>query len=506
MENYGFLSILPPTLSIALAVYTRNIVFSLASGALSGALIIANFNPFMAFAEILEDHVFVQLAIPSNNQVMIVMFTIGGFIHMLDKSGGSRAFAGVMVKFIGSPVKAQIAAWVTGLSVFFTDSGNALIVGPLFKPVFAELKICREKLAYIIDTTAAPLCILIPFVGWGVYIMSLIENSYAAVGIDGDPIRVLLSVWPYQFYAFLALISIPMILSTGRDFGPMANAQKDYNRAVDTGKLIDVPEKKQTENHKISTVILPLSVMLATMVIYMGYFAYMEGIKSVHVRAGICLSYLFASIACGYLMKKHQNKPYDESLGLFFEGMQKLVFMCVILVLAWTLSSLCGELQTGAYLATLIGDKIEPSFFPLIVFLLGAIMSFATGSSYGTFAILMIIVVPIAHALNAPMVLTIAAVLSGGLFGDHTSPISDTTVLASMAAGCSHIDHVSTQFWYALLNGVMTVLAFIVVGFYQSPYIIFLIIIIQYLSIRLIMKFYGRNAFEGKKHSINLSS
>ncbi|MBT7544558.1 MAG: hypothetical protein HN612_04365, partial [Kordiimonadaceae bacterium] len=284
MENYGFLSILPPTLSIALAVYTRNIVFSLASGALSGALIIANFNPFMAFAEILEDHVFVQLAIPSNNQVMIVMFTIGGFIHMLDKSGGSRAFAGVMVKFIGSPVKAQIAAWVTGLSVFFTDSGNALIVGPLFKPVFAELKICREKLAYIIDTTAAPLCILIPFVGWGVYIMSLIENSYAAVGIDGDPIRVLLSVWPYQFYAFLALISIPMILSTGRDFGPMANAQKDYNRAVDTGKLIDVPEKKQTENHKISTVILPLSVMLVTMVIYMGYFAYMEGIKSVHVR------------------------------------------------------------------------------------------------------------------------------------------------------------------------------------------------------------------------------
>ena len=125
-------------------------------------------------------------------------------------------------------------------------------------------------------------------------------------------------------------------------------------------------------------------------------------------------------------------------------------------------------------------------------------MSFATGSSYGTFAILMIIVVPIAHALNAPMVLTIAAVLSGGLFGDHTSPISDTTVLASMAAGCSHIDHVSTQFWYALLNGVMTVLAFIVVGFYQSPYIIFLIIIIQYLSIRLIMKFYGRNAFEEK--------
>ncbi|MBT5072463.1 MAG: hypothetical protein HOM63_01900, partial [Kordiimonadaceae bacterium] len=470
MESYGVLSILPPALSIVLAVYTRNIIFSLGTGAFSGALIIANFNPFFAFAEFLEDHVFVQLAIPSNNQVMIVMFTIGGFIHMLDKSGGARAFAGVMVKFIGSPVKAQMASWATGLSVFFTDSGNALIVGPLFKPVFRELKICREKLAYIVDTTAAPLSILIPFVGWGVYIMSLIENAYGVVGLEEEPLSVLLSVWPYQFYAFLALISIPMILTTGKDFGPMARAQKRYNQGLIDGTIDQEVEEVVEKQHdpKLSTVFLPLGVMFATMVIYMGYFAYTEGVKSVHVRAGICLSYLFASFACAYLMKKHQNKPWDESLGLFFEGMQKLVFMCMVLVLAWTLSSLCNELQTGAYLAALIGDSINPSFFPLIVFFLGAIMSFATGSSYGTFAILMIIVIPIAHTLGAPMTLTIAAVLSGGLFGDHTSPISDTTVLASMAAGCAHIDHVSTQFAYAAINGVMTMLAFVVAGFYQS--------------------------------------
>lgn len=498
MEDYGVLAILPPALSIALAVYTRNIIFSLAAGAYSGALIISDFNPFMAFAEILEEHAFAQLAVPSNTQVMVVMFTIGGFIHLLDKSGGSRAFAGVMVKFIGNPVKAQLAAWATGLGVFFTDSGNALIVGPLFKPVFRELQICREKLAYIVDTTAAPLSILIPFVGWGVYIMSLIENSFDAVGIEGEPLTVLLSVWPYQFYAFLALASIPMILTTGKDFGPMARAQSKYNKALRDGTLDEDNEPdeelQQKEVPKISTVVLPLFVMFATMVIYMGYFAYTEGVKSVHVRAGICLSYLFASFACAYLMRKHQKVSYDKSLGLFFEGMQKLVFMCMVLVLAWTLSSLCKELQTGAYLATLIGDKIEPSFFPLIVFFLGAIMSFATGSSYGTFAILMIIVVPIAHTLDAPMVLTIAAVLSGGLFGDHTSPISDTTVLASMAAGCAHIDHVSTQFAYALLNGVMTMLAFIVAGFYQTPYIIFLIIAVQFVSIRLMMRMYGHDA------------
>ncbi|MBL4603650.1 MAG: hypothetical protein JKY84_12960, partial [Emcibacteraceae bacterium] len=488
---------LPPALSIALAIYTRNIIFSLAMGSYCGAFILADFNPFMAFAELLEKHAFIQVSAGSNTQVLVVMLTIGGFIHLLDKSGGSRAFASVMVKFIGDPVRAQLAAWTTGLSVFFTDSGNALIVGPLFKPVFSELKICREKLAYIIDTTAAPLSILIPFVGWGVYIMSLIENSYADVGLEGEPFEVLLAVWPYQFYAFLALVSIPMILSTGKDFGPMARAQKRYNQALKDGTLNDeIEEVDEKEKPKLSTVLLPLSVMLATMVIYMGYFAYTEGVKSIHVRGGICLSYIFASFACAYLLKKHKKTTYDESLNIYVQGMQKLVFICLVLVFAWTLSSLCRELQTGAFLVTLIGDSINPSFFPLIVFFLGAIMSFATGSSYGTFAILMIIVVPVAHTLGAPMVLTIAAVLSGGLFGDHTSPISDTTVLASMGAGCAHIDHVSTQFAYAALNGVMTMLAFIVAGFYQTPYIIFLIIIVQFVSIRFMMKMYGHKAIE----------
>ncbi len=495
MESYGVLSVLPPALSIVLAIYTRNIIFSLSIGSYCGALIIADFNPFMAFAELIEEHAFIQVSSGSNTQVLVVMLTIGGFIHLLDKSGGSRAFASVMVKFIGSPGKAQLAAWTTGLSVFFTDSGNALIVGPLFKPVFRELKICREKLAYIIDTTAAPLSILVPFVGWGVYIMSLIENAYNDVGIEGEPFSVLLSVWPYQFYAFLALISIPMILTTGKDFGPMAAAQTRYNKALIDGTLDDeIAEEEHEEEPKLSTVLLPITVMLATMVVYIGYFAYMEGIKSIHARAGICLSYIFASLACAYLLKKHQNKSYNDSLNMFVRGMQKLVFICFVLVLAWTLSSLCRELQTGAYLATLIGDRIEPSFFPLIVFFLGALMSFATGSSYGTFAILMIIVVPIAYTLNAPMILTIAAVLSGGLFGDHTSPISDTTVLASMGAGCAHIDHVSTQFAYAALNGVMTMLAFIVAGFYQTPYIIFFIMIVQFISIKLMMNMYGHDS------------
>ena len=222
MNDYGILSIVPPALSICLAIYTRNIIFSLSVGAFSGSLIIMNFHPFFAVVNLVEEHVFVQLSSGSNTQVIAVMLVIGGFIRMLDKSGGARAFSTIIVKFISNPVRAQLAAWVTGIGVFFTDSGNALIVGPLFKPVFRELKICREKLAYIIDTTASPVIILIPFAGWAVYIMSLIENSYKEVGLTDEPFQVLLGVWPYQFYAILALLSIPMILSTRKDFGPMA--------------------------------------------------------------------------------------------------------------------------------------------------------------------------------------------------------------------------------------------------------------------------------------------
>jgi len=174
--------------------------------------------------------------------------------------------------------------------------------------------------------------------------------------------------------------------------------------------------------------------------------------------------------------------------------MEKLVFICFILVLAWSLSSICKELHTGDYLATLIGDHIDPDFFPVIVFFLGAVMSFATGSSYGTFAILMIIVVPVAHTLGAPLHLTIAAVLSGGLFGDHTSPISDTTVLASMGAGCPHLDHVTTQLVYALFIGFMTVMCFVAAAIFQSPMVVLFMMVIQFVIIRLMMRLYGKNS------------
>ncbi|MBT7583695.1 MAG: hypothetical protein HN572_12080 [Kordiimonadaceae bacterium] len=500
MSEYGILSVIPPALSIFLAIMTRNIMLSIIMGAFSGTLILSNFNPFFAIAELVEEHIFIQITSGSNAQIIVIMFAIGGFIHLLDKSGGASAFSLATTKFVSNATRAQFAAWMAGIGIFFTDSGNALIVGPLFKPVFRQLNVCREKLAYILDTTASPVSILVPFISWGIYIMTLIENTYGDVGIEADPFQVLLSVWPYQFYAFLALLSIPMFLSTGRDYGPMARAQIKYNEEINKNQKDlsqeQVSIKSSDDNSTLATFLLPLGILLSTMAIYMGYFVSTEGVKSIHMRGGILTAYIFASIACGYMMKKQKKISYDESFSEYVKGMQNLVFLCLLMVLAWSLSSICKDLKTVYYIASVIGDSISPSLIPLIVFSLGAIMSFATGSSYGTFAILLVIVVPLAYALNAPLELTIAAVLCGGLFGDHTSPISDTTLLASMGADCPHIDHVTTQFSYAIIPGSMTFMTFLVMAFYQSPYIIFAMIIMQLIVIKSVMKIIGVDTFK----------
>tara|TARA_R110002167_G_scaffold35249_1_gene112616 strand:- start:11434 stop:12981 length:1548 start_codon:yes stop_codon:yes gene_type:complete len=509
MENYGILSIIPPVLSIFLAVFTRNVILALVAGTFVGALIITDYNPFFAVVNLMEEHLFAQISSSSNNQILVVMLCIGGFVQLIERSGGASAFSTIIVKYISDPKRGQLAAWAAGLSIFFTDSGNALIVGPLFRPIFKKLNICKEKLAYIIDTTASPVSILVPFIAWGVYIMSLIGNAYAELGLTEQPYEVLLSVWPYQFYAILSLLAIPMLLSTGKDIGPMATAQAKYNRALANNPLdqedIVVESELINTNSTLATFIIPLAVMLVSLVIFISYFAYTEGVRSIHVNSGICLSYIFASFSCAYMMRQQNNTSYQTSLNHFIRGMEKLISVCFILVLAWSLSSICKELDTGLYLASLIGDSISPSLFPALVFLMGALISFATGSSYGTFAILMISVVPVAHSLDASLTLTIAAVLSGGLFGDHTSPISDTTVVASMGADCKHINHVSTQFYYASFVGLMTFVAFIIAGFYQSSLVILMMILLQFLLITGVMKRFGKNNVINKTNPVDIT-
>jgi len=493
MTDYGFLSIVPPLLTIAVALYSRNVIIALIVGIASGSFIIAGFSPFGMLLNAIEEQVLAEFTTGTQSQVIITMMVIGGFVKLLEVSGGAKAFATKMLAIVSTRARAQMLAWLSGLGIFFTDSGNALIVGPLYRSVFDEFKLCREKLAYILDTTSAPISILIPFIGWGAYIMSLIEKSYAEIGLVENEFAVLIKVIPYQFYAFLALLTIPIVIYTGKDYGPMRRIQAKYLATVKDELAIteQTPPPADEAETPLGMFLYPLGVMLFLVAALISWHATHGGITGAHIRSTLIISYLTASVTCMEMMRRHQGKTYTEMLGIFIKGAESLVYVSIVLVLAWSLSSVTSDLHTADYLASLIGDSVAPAYFPMIVFALGALISLSTGSSYGTFAILMAIAVPVGFELGSMMTLTIAAVLSGGLFGDHCSPISDTTVLASVGADCPHLDHVTTQGAYAGLTGLVTLFAYWLAGIYESPYVLLIAIVVLFISMTTAMRLFG---------------
>ena len=508
MNDYGVLSILPPLITIAVALYSRNVLFALAMGIISGSLILTNFNPFYAILNSVEDQVLKEVSSGSQVQVILIIFVIGGFVKLLEVSGGASAFASKMTSIVTSRAKAQLIVWLSGLGIFFTDSGNSLIVGPLYRSVFDEFKLCRQKLAYILDTTSSPISILIPFIGWGAYITSLIDKSYAEIGLTENSFAVLIKVIPYQFYAFLALATVPILILIGCDYGPMKKAQDDFIEQLDNDKGSnkdsddennDTQEKIQqkiesTSNKndpKITIFLYPLGVMLLLIGGLITWHATHDGLSSTHIRSSLAIAYLSASLTCMEMMRRHQGISYADSLKIFIKGAESLVYISIVLVLAWSLSSVTKDLQTADYIASIISGNVAPMYFPMIVFALGALISLSTGSSYGTFAILMSIAIPVGFELGASMYLTIAAVLSGGLFGDHVSPISDTTVLASVGAECSHLSHVSTQAAYAVVTGAVAFSAFGLAGAFESALVLPIALVVLFITMALLMKFYG---------------
>ena len=498
MNDYGFLSVVPPLLTIFVALYSKNVLLALGCGILSGSLIIANFNPFYAIIDTMENHVLKEISSGAQVQVILIMFIIGGFVKLLEVSGGASAFASKLTLFVTSRAKAQFLVWLSGLAIFFTDSGNSLIVGPLYRPVFDQFRICREKLAYIIDTTSSPISILIPFIGWGAYITSLIEKSYTEIGLEENAFSVLINVIPYQFYAFLALATVPIVIILGKDYGPMKRSQLASAKTVDNklsltnDAIVKVTKPLSRKQDKVGIFLYPLGVMLLLVGGLITWHATHDGLSSVHIRSSLAIAYLTASLTCMEMMRRHQSKSYSESLGVFIKGAESLVYISIVLVLAWSLSSVTKDLHTANYLASIFVGRIEPMYFPMIVFALGAVISLSTGSSYGTFAILMSIAIPVGFELGASMYLCIAAVLSGGLFGDHVSPISDTTVLASAGAECDHLSHVITQGAYAGVTGLIALLAYGMAGAYESVYVLPVSIVLLFVVMYILMKLFGK--------------
>lgn len=493
MNDYGFWSLFPPIIAIGLALWTRQVFLSLIAGIWIGWVIIneghiiyGTFDTINAFVKVFED--------AGNTRTVIFTLLVGALIALIQRSGGVEGFIlhvkGYLSKIEqkhkekGSKKVVQLMAALTGLVIFVESNISILTVGTLFRPIFDNLKIPREKLAYLADSSSAPSCILFPFNAWGAYIMGLLMLQ----GFD-QPFSVLYQTIPFNFYPLLALAIVFYIVFSGKDFGPMKAAEK---RASEEGKVlgdnatpmvseeISMLEAKEGITYKATNMVVPILVMvfcMPMMLIYTGWNGVenQEGMSLFSkVTAAIgqgsgSTSVLYAVIAAilvGFTMYKIQGfMRIREMMDLSLKGMSGMVSLALLMVLAFAIGSLCKELGTGQYIADVTRDWLSPGLVPAIVFMVSCFIAFSTGTSWGTFAIMISIAVPMAQALDTNVTLAIAAALGGGVFGDHCSPISDTTIISSMASASDHIDHVRTQLPYALIAGTASIILYIIAGF-----------------------------------------
>jgi len=487
----GWLSLVPPLIAIALALIFREVVTALFAGVWLGALMIAGFNPVTATWRLIDQFMIPEIANMDDGHTQIIFFSIllGGMVGVISKSGGSMGIVEAVRPFARTARRGQIATWLAGMGIFFDDYANTLIVGNTMRPLTDKLRISREKLAYLVDATAAPLAAIVPISTWVGYEISLIADGLgiaaaqtpdesAALGTL-NPFRVFLETIPYRFYPVLALYFAGLIAFSRRDFGPMAVAEA---RARRTGQVYregaqllsdasaHVIEPREGTPHRWWNAAIP--ILTVVVVVLAGL--YVTG--SAGAGAGASLSEIFGAsdpfitMAWGSLAGcivaialgvAQRILTIQEGIDAWISGMKGMVIAMVILVLAWSLGSVTEGINTSGYLAQILSDRVALHLVPVIVFVTAAGISFATGTSWGTMAILMPLVVPLTVALGGFAAGTdehytillgaISSVLAGAIFGDHCSPISDTTVLSSAASGCDHVDHVRTQLPYALV-------------------------------------------------------
>ncbi len=493
MEHFGFWSLLPPLVAIALAIKTRQVFISLFLGIWMGWLILSdgNFlngtiNTIQAMVDVFKN--------ADNTRTIMFSSLVGALIAFVQRSGGVEGFIIYINKFLKkiedrkktSPRKTvQIMAWLTGIAIFVESSINVLTVGSIYRPIFDRLKIPREKLAYIADSISAPTCILIPLNAWGAYIMGLLF----AQGME-NPLGTMVKAYPLNFYPIFAMIIVALVIFTQKDLGPMKEAER---RAREEGKVIRdgaTPmisteiislEKAEDTIARARNMIIPIATMVAMMpigLVFTGWFK-VESIGNYPLWQQIFLALgqgsgstavlwaVLSSILVGAVLYRAQNIfKLPEIINLIFKGVGGLIPLALLMMLAFAIGKVCRDLGTGIYVAEVTQSWLSPKLVPTIVFLVAGFIAFSTGTSWGTFAIMIPIGLQMAQMMDANIYLTIAAALGGGIFGDHSSPISDTTIISSMASASDHIDHVKTQLPYALIAGAATTVLYLLIGFF----------------------------------------
>lgn len=505
----GFLSIIPPLLAIALALIFRQVVISLVLGIYSGTLFIYGFDPLKALLRLIDKYIIEAVSDVSHTQIIVFTLLFGGVIGLISRSGGTTGIANSLSKFARTRKSGMITTWLSGLIIFFDDYANALIVGNLMRPITDKLKISREKLSFIVDATSAPVASIFIVSSWIGYEVGLIQDGLNAIGFGLNAYSIFLDSIIFRFYPLAMLFFILVLALTNRDFGSMLKAER---RAVKEGKVsatsftaAEFSEKGELfgneDKAKWYNGVIPI-VILVLVTIFGLIFTGIEslnaqevteyGLRDIISNSNSYLALLWGSFsACviALLMVVSQKiLSLTQAIDAWFNGIRSMFLAVLILTLAWSIGAVTSEIRTADYIISLISDSIDPRFLPVIVFIVCGLTSFATGTSWGTMAIMFPIVIPLSAAVTGMnnytqadthliLVGVVSSVLAGCVWGDHCSPISDTTILSSMASGCDHIDHVRTQLTYAITVGIVTMLiGDILTAFGLSPIIALLLI------------------------------
>ncbi len=470
----GWLAVLPPAIAIITALVTRQVIVSLLAGIYLGALFLRGFEPFGAFTDALDRYVLGATAGDSSRVAIIFIATmLGGMSAVISRSGGMRAIVERLVSRARGVRGAQLATWLMGLVIFFDDYANTLIVGNTMRPVTDRFRISREKLSFVVDSTAAPVASVAPISTWIGFEVGLIQAALVSLSVERDAYAVFLQSIPYRFYPLFALVLVFFIAWTGRDFGPMYAAER---RARSGGGVIrpsaapmmaeteDASEESGGRAHAGNALWPILVVVVVTIggILLTGWREASPGERGLmnlfgsgdSTRALLWAAAAGSMVAVGLAVAR-RSLSLRAAMEAWVAGLRAMTLAAVILVLAWAIGAVCLEIGTADVLVGFLGGGFPASLLPVAVFILSALVSFSTGTSWGTMAILMPIAVPLAYSLagGSERILlgAISSVLAGSVFGDHCSPISDTTVLSSIASASDHIDHVRTQLPYALL-------------------------------------------------------
>lgn len=492
MDMNQILPLLPAVVMLLLVVLTRKVLISLGTGIILGALIHNHFKIGQSLTSIWTyfHQIFYADGKFDTGNILLLGFLLllGIMTAQLASSGGSQAFGEWMIKKIKSRVLAQVMTIVLGLIIFIDDYFNSLAVGQVARPLTDKHRISRAKLAYYIDSTSAPVTVISPISSWGAFIIAILGGIFATNGItDLQPLTAFIQMIPYNFYAIAALLIVFLVAIFNFDIGPM---KKHEDRAIEHNQLIDPDPKKAKvpgdltntfsphEEGRVYHLIVPIVILFVATIVMMVFtgiqasgsnYTLLDILDNTNVNVSLFTGGLLAVIT-GLIFHKRQSEPRENTRKIILEGIKTMLPAIYILLLAWMIGSAMSDLNTGEHLADIVRKSTMPaSMLPLVFFLIAGVMSLATGTSWGTFTIMLQIGADVTMNIDSTLLLPVlAAVLAGSVFGDHCTPISDTTILSSTGAGANHIDHVLTQLPYAFIAAFSASIGYILVGKYEN--------------------------------------